>query len=81
MYKSLIAFLFLFPLIFSITEDEMRKRMQALYGENKEITGDYDKTLSVTCNNGIFVGKATENVLSFKGIPYAKPPVGEGGLS
>ncbi len=51
--------------------------MQALYGENKEITGDYDKTLSVKCNNGIFVGKTTENVLSFKGIPYAKPPVGE----
>ena len=45
MYKSLIIFLFLFPLISSITEDEMRKRMQALYGENKEITGDYDKTL------------------------------------
>lgn len=48
-----------------------------LYGENKEIKGEYDKVLSVTCNNGVFVGKKKENVLSFKWIPYAKPPVGE----
>ena len=31
-----------------------------LYGENKEITGDYDKDLSAICNNGIFVGKKME---------------------
>ena len=36
----------------------------------------YDTNLSVTCNNGIFVGLKKNNVLSFKGIPYAKPPIG-----
>ena len=77
MSKFLILLVFLFPLLSFNSVDELKKRMQALYGENKEITGEYDEDLSVTCNNGIFVGKKTENVVSFKGIPYAKPPVGE----
>lgn len=29
------------------------------------------------CYNGHFVGAKKNNILSFKGIPYAKPPVGE----
>ena len=38
--------------------DEARKRMRALYGENKRIEGDdYDRSLAVTCVNGTFVGK------------------------
>ena len=71
----IILFLISFSLC-TVDEDKMRKRMQSLYGENKEITGDYDKSLSVTCNNGIFLGKKIKNVISFKGIPYAKPPIG-----
>lgn len=51
--------------------------MKNLYGENKEIIGEYDKDLSITCNNGIFVGKKNGNVISFKGVPYAKPPIGD----
>ena len=75
--NNIIIILFLISLsLCSDDEDKIRKRMQSLYGENKEITGDYDKSLSVTCNNGIFVGKKTKNVISFKGIPYAKPPIG-----
>jgi len=27
-------------------------------------------------DNGIFVGTKKEDVISFKGIPYAKPPTG-----
>ena len=27
--------------------------------------------------NGIFVVKLKENIISFKGIPYAKPPINE----
>ena len=36
-----------------------------------------DKT--VKCNNGIFIGKKADktNVLAFKGIPYAKKPIGD----
>ena len=33
--------------------------------------------LSVKCYNGTFVGSKQDNVLSFKGIPYAQPPVGD----
>ncbi len=38
-----------------------------------------DTKPSVKCNNGIFIGSKEDNtnVLSFKGIPYAKAPVGE----
>lgn len=36
------------------------------------------KTLTADCNNGNFVGKKLDNgVLSFKGIPFAKPAVGD----
>ena len=59
------------------TEDKRKNYMKNLYGMNKEITGDYDKSLSITCNNGIFVGIKVNDVLSFKGIPFAKPPINE----
>ena len=37
---------------------EKRAQLQALYGENREITdGNYDKSLAVKCINGTFVGK------------------------
>ena len=46
------------------------------YKENKEIKGNFDESLSVKCNNGIFVGLKCGNVISYKGIPYAEPPIG-----
>ena len=47
--------------------------------ENKEITdGNYDKSLAVKCINGTFVGTKTENVISYKGIPFVgEQPVGK----
>ena len=73
----ILIVLFIFQISLCDINEENRKRMEKLYGENKEITGDYDKALSVTCNNGIFVGTKKEDVISFKGIPFAKPPTGE----
>ena len=47
-------------------------------GTNKEITSeDYDKEMAVKCANGTFVGKSYEDYRAWRGIPFAKAPVGE----
>ena len=58
--------------------DDAKKKVRAGYGENKKITdGNYDKSLAVKCINGTFVGRKTENIIAYKGIPFTgKPPVG-----
>ena len=48
-----------------------------VFGTNKKITGDYDKSLAVTCSSGTYVGSLDDGVLSFKGVHYALPPVGK----
>jgi len=62
-----------------LDEEKGDERMKALYGENKKITdGNYDKSLAVKCINGTFVGKRTDGVVAFKGIPFVgQQPVGE----
>ncbi len=59
----------------------MLEQLKAMiqYGENKRITnGHYDKELAVRCINGTFVGKKTENIIAYKGIPFVgRQPVGD----
>ena len=47
--------------------------------ENKRITdNNYDKSLAVKCINGTFVGKKTDNIIAYRGIPFVgRQPVGE----
>lgn len=59
-----------------MTDDAIR-RIRDSYGENQIITGEYEADLSAKCLNGIFVGAREGNVAAFRGIPFAKPPVGE----
>ncbi len=47
------------------------------YGENRRIDGEYDEALAVKCQNGVFVGGKTGDVIAYKGIPFAQPPTGE----
>lgn len=47
-----------------------KEKIRALYGENKKINGQYDKSLAVKCINGTFVGKKEGDVLMYKGIPF-----------
>ena len=59
--------------------DEAKMRIRAGYGENRKITdGNFDKSLATKCINGTFVGRKSENIIAYKGIPFTgKPPVGE----
>ena len=60
--------------------NEIREKLKEMYGgENKQITdGNYDQSLAVKCINGTFVGRNTENITVFRGIPYVgKQPVGK----
>lgn len=59
---------------------KVREQLRAMYGgENHKITdGNFDKSLAVKCVNGTFVGKKTENIITYRGIPFVgKQPVGE----
>ena len=62
-----------------LDEEKGDERMKALYGENKQITdGNYDQSLAVKCINGTFVGRRTDGVVAYKGIPFVgQQPVGE----
>ncbi|MBQ3477024.1 MAG: carboxylesterase family protein [Clostridia bacterium] len=58
--------------------EEVKAELNAGYGENKPITDDnYDRALAVKCNNGTFVGKETDELIIWKGIPYATQPLGK----
>lgn len=76
--------LFMFACIFIVgcnndsdSEKAIREQMDALYGENKELTAIPDGQPYVSVENGVYVGKLSDGVNSFKGIPYAQPPVGK----
>jgi para-nitrobenzyl esterase len=47
------------------------------YRPNRKIEGAYDQSVAAVCLNGTFVGKTSEGVTAFRGIPFASPPVGK----
>ncbi len=51
---------------------DIKELLRSMYGgENKKIgDGEYDKSLAVKCKNGTFVGKKTDNIIAYRGIPY-----------
>lgn len=61
----------------SSTRTDTETTMKQMYGVNQELTGEYNKILAVGTQNGTYVGKEENGVLTYKGIPYAKPPIGE----
>lgn len=49
----------------------------AACGDSSESEEPADDAVKVTCDNGVMLGKTENGVTSFKGVPYAKPPVGD----
>ena len=45
--------------------------------ESGEEPVDTSDAVKVTCDNGVMLGQTIDGVTSFKGVPYAKPPVGD----
>ena len=60
----------------SLENQLIRERMYAMYGENRQLPEIPPDAPSVRCENGTFVGRRQENVAVFRGIPFARPPVG-----
>ncbi len=54
-----------------------KERVRAAYGVNRGIEGEYDRSLAAACDNGVFVGRKDGDILAFRGVPFALPPVGE----
>ncbi|MDO4869929.1 MAG: carboxylesterase family protein [Bacillota bacterium] len=44
-------------------------------GSSDEAAAPAGDPVKVTCENGVMVGVSSDGVTSFKGVPYAKPPV------
>lgn len=64
--------------LYAKTKEEWQAEYKVeTYAPNNEIKGDYDRSLAVKCKNGTFVGKKKGNVIAYKGIPFAKQPVGK----
>ena len=54
-----------------------KKEIEEINQQNQPITGKYDAELAVKTRTGIYVGEKHKNTISYLGIPYAKPPIGQ----
>ncbi len=77
MKKIIIAAIFIFALALTGCGGSEEAYTPPEYHENQVITAAYDAELAADCSNGTFVGQKTGDVVAYKGIPYAKQPVGE----
>lgn len=62
-------------IIFDI--DKVRQLVGSQFGVNLRIPEGYDTDLLVKCRNGSFSGVRSDDCVFWKGIPYAKAPIGE----
>ena len=57
--------------------DVKNEDIEEINKQNHAVTGEYDADLAVKTKNGIYVGEKQKGFITYLGIPYAKPPVGE----
>ena len=60
-----------------LLDEEIEKLWKSDMGENARIEKYEGKNPAVKTTGGTYIGKADKTGVSFLGIPYAKPPVGE----
>ncbi len=58
------------------TVNATKSAMREKYGKNRRLSGIPKSSPFARCENGVFVGQREGDVAFYKGIPYAKPPVG-----
>ncbi len=46
-------------------------------GSGDEDSANVAEPVKITCDNGVMLGQTADGVTSFKGVPYAKQPVGD----
>ena len=51
--------------------------IQDINRQNQPVRGKYDTDCAVRTETGIYVGEKHRKIISYLGIPYAKPPAGE----
>ena len=54
-----------------------REETEWLNRQNAPVTGEYDTDCAVKTRTGIYIGEKQKKLISYLGIPYAKPPVGD----
>ena len=59
------------------TNSSVIDEIRASYGINQTLSEESDHPLAVKCCNGTFVGRLDGAATVFRGIPFAKPPVGK----
>ena len=57
--------------------DVKKEEIEDINIQNKSDIGEYDADDAVKTRTGIFVGEKSGEIISYYGIPYAKPPVGK----
>ena len=58
--------------IFNMSKEDIEE----INRQNQPVLGEYDTDCAVRTRTGIYVGEKDKNIISYLGIPYAKPPVG-----
>ena len=58
--------------VFDLKEEDIEETNE----QNRPIRGEYDADCAVRTRTGVYVGKKDGKSMVYRGIPYAKPPVG-----